>query len=86
MTIHQLSVQSSKISYRSETNIPAAKIQKVMSKTIDSIIEIDPVRGTELVRVFGAWRKSEKLLVQNYTNYQNLEEYLEARIVDVAWP
>ncbi|EQL03587.1 Terpenoid synthase [Ophiocordyceps sinensis CO18] len=72
----QLSIQDSAWKLRSKT---------AFSKALSSIHDIDPILGGEVLQAWQDWRLADKHLNDHFDEYKGLDEYLQDRIIDLAW-
>jgi hypothetical protein len=47
--------------------------------------QIDPVQGEGILKSLNEWRCSVRHIEDHFKDYQTLNDYLEDRVIDVAW-
>ncbi|KAI9926046.1 hypothetical protein MW887_004505 [Aspergillus wentii] len=62
------------------------KMKQAFSKAVKGFITVDPVMGSDVLRTWNTWRAAEMDIHGRFDQYSTLDEYVEDRIHDLAYP
>jgi hypothetical protein len=58
---------------------------EVFCKAISHAKEIDPAQGENILKSLKEWRLSARRIEERFADYEDLNDYLGDRVLDLAW-